>query len=71
MGPHCAPAVVLEGPPDLRVFGCAPDHQCHVNSLPLLHRDPFDRMLVAQAIAENFTDDVDEAIQRYEVEWTW
>jgi PIN domain nuclease of toxin-antitoxin system len=31
------------------------DHALVVRTLPLLHRDPFDRMLVAQAIAENLT----------------
>jgi PIN domain nuclease of toxin-antitoxin system len=31
------------------------DHALVVRSLPPLHRDPFDRMLVAQAIAEGLT----------------
>jgi len=30
-------------------------HTERVRDLPLLHRDPFDRMLVAQAIEENLT----------------
>jgi PIN domain nuclease of toxin-antitoxin system len=30
-------------------------HAVGVRNLPLLHHDPFDRMLVAQAIAENLT----------------
>ena len=30
-------------------------HVDQLNSLPDLHRDPFDRMLVAQAMAEGFT----------------
>ena len=29
-----------------------PDHAAQLGSLPLLHADPFDRMLVAQALAE-------------------
>jgi len=29
------------------------DHVTHVNKLPFHHRDPFDRMIIAQAIAEN------------------
>ena len=30
-------------------------HALEVASLPLLHRDPFDRLLIAQAMAEGFT----------------
>jgi hypothetical protein len=33
----------------LRVLGLSPDHGLAVASLPLHHRDPFDRLLVAQA----------------------
>lgn len=29
-----------------------PDHAAHLESLPRLHADPFDRMLVAQALVE-------------------
>jgi len=29
-----------------------PEHAAAVETLPLLHRDPFDRLLVAQALAE-------------------
>lgn len=29
------------------------DHAARVNKLPFHHRDPFDRMIIAQAIAEN------------------
>ncbi len=31
------------------------DHTVQVSSLPLHHRDPFDRMLIAQALTENMT----------------
>jgi PIN domain nuclease of toxin-antitoxin system len=31
------------------------EHTHHVASLPWHHRDPFDRMLIAQAMAENLT----------------
>jgi PIN domain nuclease of toxin-antitoxin system len=31
------------------------EHQCTFIKLPLHHRDPFDRMLIAQAIQEDFT----------------
>ena len=39
----------------LRVLGLAPDHGLAVADLPLHHRDPFDRLLIAQARAEHLT----------------
>ncbi len=39
----------------LRVLGLSADHGLAVASLPLHHRDPFDRLLVAQARHEGFT----------------
>jgi PIN domain nuclease of toxin-antitoxin system len=40
--------------------------------LPHLHRDPFDRMLVCQAIAHGLTlVTPDEAIRRYPVRTMW
>ena len=38
--------------------------------LPLIHRDPFDRLLISTAMADNMTIITsDEDIQRYEVDW--
>ena len=43
-------------------------HAEQLASLPALHRDPFDRLLVAQAIAEDLTVVTrDPAITRYQV----
>jgi PIN domain nuclease of toxin-antitoxin system len=39
----------------VRVLGLAPEHALAVASLPLHHRDPFDRLLIAQARAEALT----------------
>jgi PIN domain nuclease of toxin-antitoxin system len=39
----------------LRVLGLAPDHGLMVADLPMHHRDPFDRLLIAQALAEELT----------------
>lgn len=39
----------------LRVLGLSPDHGLAVASLPLHHRDPFDRLLIAQARHEGLT----------------
>jgi PIN domain nuclease of toxin-antitoxin system len=67
----------LAGPVDLpeRIrdggFGELPirfDHALEVGRLPAIHRDPFDRMLVAQARCEGLTLVTrDSNIQRYEV----
>ncbi len=32
-----------------------PQHVMHVARLPFHHRDPFDRMLIAQSLSESFT----------------
>jgi PIN domain nuclease of toxin-antitoxin system len=39
----------------LSVIGLAPDHGLLVAQLPLHHRDPFDRLLIAQASCEGLT----------------
>ncbi len=47
------------------------DHALRVATLPLHHRDPFDRMLIAQAQIENIPIvTVDRAFDAYEVEVT-
>lgn len=44
------------------------EHAAAAGALPLLHRDPFDRMLVAQARSEGMTlATADEALARYDV----
>lgn len=54
----------LEVPDDLdqqlrtfgvRILGLAPNHGLGVAHLPVHHRDPFDRLLIAQAVAERLT----------------
>jgi PIN domain nuclease of toxin-antitoxin system len=41
-------------------------HILAVSNLPLIHRDPFDRMLIAQAMEENLTIlTCDENIRKY------
>jgi len=47
-------------------------HLTVLESLPMIHRDPFDRLLVATAIAEQMTIiTVDENISRYDVPCIW
>jgi PIN domain nuclease of toxin-antitoxin system len=48
------------------------DHALKTLTLPMHHRDPFDRMLVSQAIVDQLplmTND--RAINRYDVETIW
>jgi len=47
-------------------------HALHVHALPPVHRDPFDRMLVAQAQVEKLSIlTADEQIEAYEVDVLW
>ena len=68
----------LDGPQNLaeevarsgfRQLPITTDHAVAAGRLPLLHRDPFDRMLIAQARAESLTLVTrDPQIHRYEVD---
>ncbi|HYO37178.1 MAG TPA: type II toxin-antitoxin system VapC family toxin [Geodermatophilus sp.] len=52
----------------VRVLGLTPEHGLAVADLPLHHRDPFDRLLVAQARAERLTlVTADPGIRQYDV----
>ena len=49
-----------------------PDHVRPVETLPYHHRDPFDRLLIATAIAEDMTFlSADENTPKYSVKWLW
>ncbi|MCL1819511.1 MAG: type II toxin-antitoxin system VapC family toxin [Oscillospiraceae bacterium] len=49
-----------------------PHHIHRVETLPYHHRDPFDRLLIATAIAENMTFlSADENVRKYDVKWLW
>ena len=40
--------------------------------LPYIHKDPFDRLLIATALVEDLTIiTADENIQKYDVPWVW
>ena len=39
----------------IRLFGISRDHALRVATLPWHHRDPFDRMLAAQALSDSLT----------------
>jgi PIN domain nuclease of toxin-antitoxin system len=47
-------------------------HADRVGMLPMHHRDPFDRLLIAQAQVENFTlVTADECMDDYEIDVVW
>ena len=49
-----------------------PAHLTALGTLPMLHRDPFDRLLMAAALAEGMTlITADENIERYDVPQLW
>lgn len=51
-----------------RVLGLTPAHGLSVAALPLHHRDPFDRLLIAPASSEDLTlVTADERIAAYDV----
>jgi PIN domain nuclease of toxin-antitoxin system len=43
------------GDAGLQTLGLAPEHGLRVARLPLHHRDPFDRLLISQAICERLS----------------
>ena len=50
----------------------APSHVEIVETLPFIHRDPFDRLIVAAAKAEGMTIlTADENIHKYDVPYLW
>ncbi len=59
----------------LNGYESLPIHRTHLLrtlDLPLIHRDPFDRLLVAQALIENLTIVTrDSAIADYSVKTPW
>ena len=47
-------------------------HAAYVTKLPDIHKDPFDRMLVAQSNVEEMTlISGDQSIRQYQVEIAW
>jgi len=48
------------------------DHVMRLESLPLHHRDPFDRILIAQSLSESLAlVSADPQFERYSVELIW
>lgn len=52
----------------LRVLGLSGEHGLRVANLPLHHRDPFDRLLIAQALEDDLVlMTADERVRAYDV----
>jgi PIN domain nuclease of toxin-antitoxin system len=48
------------------------EHLLHLSALPLIHKDPFDRMLISiSAIEEMTIITIDGNIHRYDISWVW
>ena len=56
----------------IEILSISVDHLLAVERLPMHHRDPFDRMLIAQSIEENIpVVTADRVFARYPVEVIW
>jgi len=56
----------------IRILGIEGAYIKQLETLPLIHRDPFDRLLIATAKVENMKlITADENIQKYDIEWEW
>jgi PIN domain nuclease of toxin-antitoxin system len=54
------------------ILTMGPEHLLALASLPMLHSDPFDRLLIAQAKYENLTIvTADEQIREYAIKTLW
>ena len=61
--------VVLSG---FELIALEPRHVVPVETLPFYHRDPFDRLLIAVAVAEDMTFiSADENVSKYDVRRLW
>lgn len=57
---------------DARVLPVEASHAYAMYGLPMLHKDPFDRMMVAQAKLEDMVLVTnDERVHQYDVKWIW
>ena len=66
--------IVREGlePHDIQLLTVSPAHLDELRNLPHHHRDPFDRLLIAQAFVEGaHLVSWDGAFDAYGVAWVW
>ena len=68
----CAAVLCPRRPIDLKIGGHTQEMAEALHSLPLHHKDPFDRLLVAQALVEHVTLVThDRALAPYGVPTLW
>ncbi len=54
------------------ILGIAPEHVYPIEVLPFHHRDPFDRLIIAQSMVENLPIiSSDSRFDRYPIHRTW
>ena len=57
---------------DFHILQIEDEYLNGLSILPYIHKDPFDRLLIATALAEDLTIiTIDENIQIYDVKWIW
>ena len=57
---------------EFRIIHIEDEHLLVLRGLPYIHKDPFDRLLISTALAEDMTIiTVDENIHKYAVKWVW
>jgi len=57
---------------DIKLLQIRDEYLNRLSDLPSIHKDPFDRLLIATALAENLTIiTADENVQKYDMPWTW
>ena len=57
---------------DFQILQIKDNYLMKLFDLPFIHKDPFDRLLISTALAENLTIiTIDENIQKYDVPWIW
>ena len=56
----------------LMILNIEENHLLEYRHLPLIHREPFDRLIIATTISENLTLIThDKEIQKYPINWLW
>jgi PIN domain nuclease of toxin-antitoxin system len=69
VGPYITSKLAFNG---VRILPVALNHVLRVESLELHHRDPFDRILIAQSLEESLPlVTVDPVFERYPVQLIW
>jgi PIN domain nuclease of toxin-antitoxin system len=68
-GPYVRTRLAIQG---IRPLSVTQDHTLSVYDLPLHHNDPFDRLIIAQARAEDMVIlTSDRAFKKYRVDMVW